>query len=84
MRYLKRIVLFCIAFTALAYIAAFVFAWHGIDVGYILTGINIVFGGELLMTCVLKIYDKSYTPPSRASATIAKITAKPDSKGGIG
>lgn len=86
MRYLKRIVLFCIGFAALSYVAAFVCAWNGVDVSYILTGVNIVFGGELLMTCVLKIYDKSYTPPSKTSATTAKPPAtKPtNTNGGVG
>lgn len=54
-RYLKWIVTYCIALLTLVIIAVYVAAWFGVDTGNVLTASCGVFGGELLLTVLIKI-----------------------------
>ena len=49
----------CVLFS----IAAFVFAWFGIDVSSILQSILTVFGTELGICGIMKIFDKNHEAP---------------------
>lgn len=63
MRYLQRIVSFCIAYLAAMHTAAFIVNCFGIDVSDTLYRTDWVFGAELMMTCVIKMYDRKAAPP---------------------
>lgn len=54
-RYLKWIVVYCIALLTLVIVAVYIAAWYGVDTGNVLTATCGVFGGELLLTVVIKI-----------------------------
>jgi hypothetical protein len=58
MRFLKKIVLFCITFTALTAIAEYVAAWFGVDTSSVTTAVYAVYGGELLLSAVLRLSEK--------------------------
>lgn len=57
-RFMKMVVWFCIAFTALVIGACYVAAWFGVDTDSVLTHTCAVFGGELLLTVVLRLLEK--------------------------
>lgn len=57
-RFMKFIVWFCILFTALVIVACYVAAWFGVDMDSVLTHTCAVFGGELLLTVVLRLLEK--------------------------
>lgn len=57
-RFMKMVVWFCIAFTALVIVACYVAAWFGVDTDSVLTHTCAVFGGELLLTVVLRLLEK--------------------------
>ncbi|MCE5342311.1 MAG: hypothetical protein LLF96_01795 [Eubacteriales bacterium] len=62
-RYLKTIVAYCIAYLSVFHAAAFVAKCFGVDVSAELYYTDIVFGGELMMTCVVKLFDRKAPPP---------------------
>ena len=57
-RFMTRMVRFCIGFTAFMIIACYVARWFGVDTSHELTITATVFGGELLLTVVLKLLEK--------------------------
>ncbi len=57
-RFMKVIVWTCIGFTALVILACYVAAWFGVDTDSVLTHTCAVFGGELLLTVVLRLLEK--------------------------
>lgn len=57
-RFMKMVVWFCIAFTALVIVACYVASWFGVDTDSVLTHTCAVFGGELLLTVVLRLLEK--------------------------
>jgi len=62
--FLKHVVAYCIVFLSIMHIAAFVLEVVGFDVTRELYYTDVVFGGELLMTCLVKIFDKKAPPPN--------------------
>ncbi len=54
-RFLKSIVWTCIRFTMAVIVACYVAAWFGVDTDSVLTHTCTVFGGELLLSAVLKL-----------------------------
>ena len=61
--YLKKIVLFCIAYLAVMNTAAFVANCFGVDTSKTLYYTDWVFGGELMMTCLVKAIDRKAVSP---------------------
>lgn len=57
-RFMKRMVRFCLGFTAAVVAACYVAAWHRVDTGNVLASTCTVFGGELLLTLVLRLLEK--------------------------
>ena len=55
MRFLKKIVLFCVGFTALTAIAEYAAAWFGVDTSSVTTAVYAVYGGELLLSAVIRL-----------------------------
>ena len=57
-RFMTRVVRFCIGFTAVMIVACYVARWFGVDTSHELTVTATVFGGELLLTVVLRLTEK--------------------------
>jgi len=66
-RYLKVIVSLCIGTLILFGVAVYVSAWFGVDTVPVLQVMAAVFGGELLLTAILKITEKP-TPKKEKKA----------------
>ena len=54
-RFLKRIVWFCISFIVAVVVACYVAAWFQVEADIVLTCTCTVFGGELLLSAVIKL-----------------------------
>jgi hypothetical protein len=65
-RYMKRIVGLCLTTLILMFIASYFLACMGVDTNTILTLGCSVFGGELLLTVILKLIEKD-SPASKAT-----------------
>lgn len=57
-RFLTRMVRFCVGFTAVVIVACYVAAWFGVDMDSVLTHTCAVFGGELLLSALLRLLEK--------------------------
>lgn len=56
-RYLKKVVLYCIAFTSLVVVAGLVVCWRtGFDPTGIVSAALAFFGAELALSCLTKIF----------------------------
>lgn len=56
-RYLKKVVLYCIAFTSLVVVAGLVVCWRaGFDPTGVVTAAIGFFGAELALSCLTKIF----------------------------
>ncbi len=77
-RYLKRIVAYCIALLTIVIVAVYIAAWFDVDTGNLLTATCGVFGGELLLTVVIKIMGGKAETASKPTATIAQSKATTD------
>ena len=56
-RYLKKVVLYCIAFTSLVVVAGLVVCWRtGFDPTGVVTAALTFFGAELALSCLTKIF----------------------------
>ena len=56
-RYLKKVVLYCIAFTSLVVVAGLVVCWRtGFDQTGVVTAALTFFGAELALSCLTKIF----------------------------
>ena len=56
-RYLKKVVLYCIAFTSLVVVAGLVVCWRtGCDPTGVVTAAIGFFGAELALSCLTKIF----------------------------
>ena len=56
-RYLKKVVRYCIAFTSLVVVAGLVVCWHtGFDPTGVVTAAIGFFGAELALSCLTKIF----------------------------
>ena len=57
-RYLKKVVLYCIAFTSLVVVAGMAVCWRtGFDPTGIVSAALAFFGAELALSCLTKIFD---------------------------
>ena len=57
MRYLKKVVLYCLAFTSLVVVAGLVICWRtGFDPTGVVTAAIGFFGAELALSCLTKIF----------------------------
>ena len=57
LRYLKKVVLYCIAFTSLVVVAGLVVCWRtGFDPTGVVTAAIGFFGAELALSCLTKIF----------------------------
>ena len=57
MRYLKKVVLYCLAFTSLVVMAGLVICWRtGFDPTGVVTAAIGFFGAELALSCLTKIF----------------------------
>ena len=57
MRYLKKVVLYCLAFTSLVVVAGLVICWRtGNDPTGVVTAAIGFFGAELALSCLTKIF----------------------------
>ena len=57
MRYLKKVVLYCLAFTSVVVIAGLVICWRtGFDPTGVVTAAIGFFGAELALSCLTKIF----------------------------
>lgn len=81
MRYLKNVVAFCLVFTAAMYAACYVAAWFSVDTSDIAYYTSWTFGGELVITCILKIVDRKADVKATARKTLRKIAKDGDSNG---
>jgi hypothetical protein len=80
-RYLKKVVGFCLIYTAAMYIACYVAAWFDVDTSDIAYYTSWTFGGELLITCILKIVDSKTPVRATARKLLRKIVKDEDSNG---
>ena len=56
-RYLKKVVLYCIAFTSLVVVAGLVVCWRtGFDPTGVVSAALAFFGAELALSCLTKIF----------------------------
>ena len=56
-RYLKKVVLYCIAFTSVVVVAGLVVCWRtGVDPTGVVTAAIGFFGAELALSCLTKIF----------------------------
>lgn len=53
--YMKRVVALCLSFCAVIIVATYVALWFGVDTTAVMTCGCGLFGGELVMTCVIKL-----------------------------
>ena len=57
LRYLKKVVLYCIAFTSLVVVAGILVCWRtGFDPTGIVSAALAFFGAELALSCLTKIF----------------------------
>lgn len=67
-RMLKGVVRYCIGFVTLVIVAVYIGDWFGVDSSEIVAPTCTVFGGELLLTALLKLLDKDYQPIQKTAA----------------
>ena len=54
-RFLKIVVWYCIILMTLVIVACYIAAWHGVNTDHILTTSGLIFGGELIVSAVLRL-----------------------------
>ncbi len=80
-RWMKGIVKYCIVFTSVVIVACYIASWFGIDTDAQLQVTAMVFGGELLMTVVIKLMGDSKEKKEETKEKI-KIPIMEDKKNG--
>ena len=64
-RWMKRIVALCLLFCAVMVVATYIAAWFAVDTAVVMTCACVLFGGELVMTLVIKIIGDRGAKPEK-------------------